>query len=60
MTLFNIIKNNEVIAIYVAEDINLVPCQIDEIVEEHSGQYHIGWKKINEEWIGPDHPNYPK
>lgn len=60
MTLFNVIKNDEVVAIYVSDDIDLVPCAENEIVEIHNGEYHVGWKKVNNVWLSPDDPNYPK
>ena len=54
MKLWNVIENDTVVNVIIADTIDLVPYAEGQIVEEHTGQAFVGYQKINGVWL---HPN---
>lgn len=54
MALWNVIENDTVVNVIIADTIDLVPCDEGQTVEENTGQAYIGYQKINGVWL---HPN---
>lgn len=53
MKLWNVIENDTVLNVIIADTIDLVPCAEGQIVEEHTGQAFVGYQKIDGVWLHP-------
>jgi hypothetical protein len=53
MAEWNVIENDTVVNVIIADTIDLVPCEENQYIEENVGQAWIGYKKVDGVWLHP-------